>query len=138
MERYIGVVEGIFDNPPEETPGWHASEWETSVVLAWDPELVRWDRAEDTRAHIPDYLPDSFSKEDGAPDVAFEGYTYFRFPMEHHEFIESGVIGNPLTGTVEKGEEAFHRYSEHVARAVLDLMVRPVEVHTREFVDRAL
>jgi len=23
MERYVGVLEGLMENPPEETPGWH-------------------------------------------------------------------------------------------------------------------
>lgn len=36
--------------------------------------------------------------------------------MDHHEFIESGTIGNPLRATQDKGEEAFRRFSEHVAR----------------------
>ncbi|MGB7117867.1 MAG: hypothetical protein WBD56_17140, partial [Anaerolineales bacterium] len=63
---------------------------------------------------------------------------YFTFPMDHHEFIESGVIGNPLRSTKEKGEEAFRRLSEHVARGVLELTTVPVEIHTREFVDRVL
>jgi creatinine amidohydrolase len=72
------------------------------------------------------------------PDVEFEGYKYFTFPMDHHEFIESGVIGNPLRATREKGEEAFRRLSEHVAKGVLELMKVHVEVHTREFIDRVL
>ena len=38
----------------------------------------------------------------------------------------------------EKGEEAFRRLSEHVARGVLELMKVPVEVHNREFIDRVL
>ena len=80
MERYVGVVEGIFENPPEETPGWHSSEWETSQCLAWNEDLVRMDRAEHTPTSIPDFLPESFRKFDGAPDVEFEGYTYFNFP----------------------------------------------------------
>jgi hypothetical protein len=32
--------------------------------------------------------------------------------MDHHEFIESGMISNPLRATNEKGEEAFRRLSE--------------------------
>jgi creatinine amidohydrolase len=72
------------------------------------------------------------------PDVEFDGYKYFTFPMDHHEFIESGVIGNPLRATKQKGEEAFRRLSEHTARGVLELMKVPVNVHTREFIDRAL
>ncbi len=136
MENYVGLMEGLMENPPEETPGWHASELETSQDLAHNPTLVRMERAEFTRAHIPSFLPRSFGKNDGMPDVEFEGYKYFSFPMDHHEFIESGTIGNPLRATAEKGEEAFRRYSEHVARGILELMQVEVEVRNREFVDR--
>jgi creatinine amidohydrolase len=138
MERYTGILKGLMENPPEETPGWHASELETSQDMAWDEKLVRMDRAEFTKAHIPEFLPGTFAKKDGMPDVEFEGYTYFNFPMDHHEFIESGVIGNPLRATKEKGEEALRRLSEHVARGILELMEVPVEVHDREFIDRVL
>ena len=138
MERYTGILKGLMENPPEETPGWHASELETAQDLAWNEDLVRMERAAFTKAHIPDFLPRSFAKKDGMPDVEFEGYTYFNFPMDHHEFIESGVIGNPLRATKEKGEEAFRRLSEHVARGILELMSVPVTVHNREFVDRVM
>lgn len=136
MERYTGILEGLMENPPEETPGWHSSELETSQCLAWNPDLVRMDRAEHTRAHVPEFLPDAFRKHDGMPDVEFDGYSYFTFPMDHHEFIESGTIGNPLRATAEKGEEAFRRLSEHVAKGVAHLMEVPVDVTDREFVNR--
>jgi creatinine amidohydrolase len=140
MENYVGLMQGLMENPPEETPGWHASELETSQMLAHDAvegtNYVRMERAERTLAHIPAFLPRSFAKKDGMPDVEFDGYKYFHFPMDHHEFIESGTIGNPLRASAEKGEEALRRYSEHVARGVLELMRIPVEVHNREFVDR--
>lgn len=140
MENYVGIMEGVMENPPEETPGWHASELETSQMLANDvihgTNYVRMERAQKTLVHIPSFLPDTFRKNDGMPDVKFEGYKYFSFPMDHHEFIESGTIGNPLRATAAKGEEAFKRYSEHVARGVLELMKVPVTVRSREFVDR--
>lgn len=140
MENYVGLMEGLLDNPPEETPGWHGSELETSLMLARDKNegtnYVRMDRAAHTTPHVPAFLPKSFSKNDGMPDVQFEGFKYFTFPMDHHEFIETGVIGNPLRATAEKGEEAFRRYAEHVARGIAELMKVPVEVHSREFVDR--
>ena len=140
MENYVGLMQGLMENPVEETPGWHASELETSQMLAHDvvegTNYVRMDRAEKTLAHIPAFLPRSFAKKDGLPDVEFDGYKYFTFPMDHHEFIESGTIGNPLRATAAKGEEAFRRYSDHVARGVLELMKVPVEVHNREFVNR--
>jgi creatinine amidohydrolase len=138
MENYTGILNGLMENPPDETPGWHSSELETSQDLAWNAALVRMERADFTRAHIPDFLPKTFAKKDGMPDVEFEDYKYFTFPMDHHEFIESGTIGNPLRATAEKGEEAFRRLSEHVARGVLELMKVPVEVHSREFVDRVM
>jgi creatinine amidohydrolase len=138
MENYVGILEGLMENPWDETPGWHSSELETSQDMAWNNDLVRFDRAEFTRAHVPKNLPESFDKKDGMPDVAFEGYKYFTFPMDHHEFIESGTIGNPLRATPEKGEEAFRRLSEHVGRGILELMNVPVEVHNREFLDRVL
>jgi creatinine amidohydrolase len=56
--------------------------------------------------------------------------------MDHHEFIESGTIGNPMRATAAKGEEALRRYADHVAKGVLELMKVPVEVHDREFVNR--
>ena len=138
MENYVGILKGLMENPPDETPGWHSSELETSQDLAWNANLVRMERADFTRAHIPDFLPKTFAKKDGMPDVEFDDYKYFTFPMDHHEFIESGTIGNPIRATAEKGEEAFRRLSEHVARGVLELEKVPVEVHTREFVDRVM
>lgn len=138
MENYVGILEGLLENPWEETPGWHSSELETSQDLAWNEKYVRMDRANFTKAHIPEFLPKTFEKKDGMPDVEFEGFKYFTFPMDHHEFIETGVIGNPLRATKEKGEEAFRRLSEHVARGILELQKVPVNVHTRDFVDRVL
>lgn len=138
MERYEGILKGLLENPPEETPGWHSSELETSQDMAWRPELVRMERAVDTRAHTPEFLPDAFKKNDGMPDTEFEGYQYFTFPMDHHEFVDNGIIGNPMRATPEKGFEAFRRYSEHTARGILELMTVPVEVHDREFVDRVM
>ena len=41
-ERYIGILEGLLENPPEETPGWHASELETSQVLAHNAASSGW------------------------------------------------------------------------------------------------
>jgi creatinine amidohydrolase len=91
-----------------------------------------------TRARSPSSSPTTFARRTACPDVEFEGYQYFNFPMDHHEFIESGVIGNPMRATKEKGEEAFRRYSEHVARGILELMSVPVTVHDREFIDRVM
>ena len=75
-------------------------------------------------------------KTDGAPDVQFEGYEYFVFPMEHREFSETGLIGNPFRATKEKGLEAFRRFSGHLVRALKEFEKIKVEVKNREFVNR--
>ena len=136
MERYTGLLEGLMENPKDETPGWHASELETSQMLAHNPDIVRMDRAVKTQTNIPKWLPSSFGKKDGAPDIQFEGYSYFQFPMDHHEFTDSGVIGNPERATAAKGQEAFRRYAEHVAKAVQALAAVNVTIKNREFIDR--
>ena len=68
-ERYIGILEGLLENPPEETPGWHSSELETSQVMAYDESLVRMDRAVAQVPVKPASLPDAFVKNDGAVSI---------------------------------------------------------------------
>jgi creatinine amidohydrolase len=135
-ERYIGLLSDLLENPPDETPGWHASELETSQVLAHDPALVNMDRAAQDRATVPAWLPDSFIKKDGAPDVEFDGYQYFVFPMDHGEFSRTGVIGNPLTATAEKGEAALERFADHLVKAIDEFRPLEVNVTRRAFEDR--
>ena len=135
-ERYMGLIKDLMENPPEETPGWHSSELETSQMLAHNAKLVRMERAAQTETHIPRWLPDSFSKADGAPDVQFKGYQYFQFPMDHDEFTETGVIGNPMRATAEKGEQAFSRYAAHLVEALAELRKVNVQITNREFRER--
>jgi creatinine amidohydrolase len=135
-ERYMGLIKDLMENPPEETPGWHSSELETSQMLAHNAKLVRMERAAQTETHIPRWLPESFSKADGAPDVQFKGYQYFQFPMDHDEFTETGVIGNPMRATAEKGEQAFSRYAAHLVEALAELRKVEVNVVNREFRER--
>ena len=135
-ERYMGLVKDLMENPPEETPGWHSSELETSQMLAHNAKLVRMDRATHTETHIPNWLPAAFKKADGAPDVEFKGYQYFQFPMDHDEFTDTGVIGNPMRATAEKGEQAFQRYAAHLVDAIAELSKVDVQVFNREFRER--
>jgi creatinine amidohydrolase len=135
-ERYIGMLKDILENPPEDTPGWHASEFETSLMMAMRPDLVHMERAVHTRAGRPGWLPESFVKLDGAPDVEFQGYQYFAFPMDHEEWTPSGVIGNPLTATAEKGEIAIERFANHLVDAIREFEKVHVQIHDRNWVDK--
>jgi creatinine amidohydrolase len=135
-ERYIGMLKDVLENPLSETPGWHASELETSQVMAHNSSLVRMDRAVDTRAHAPAWLPKGFAKMDGAPDVEFRGYQYFTFPMDHGEFTETGVIGNPFRSTAAKGEEALNRFARHLVEAIDEFRPLRFEIKNRAYEDR--
>jgi len=136
-ENYLGIVEDILEGPPEENPGWHAGELETSQVMSAREKLVRMDRAVKSEAtKTPPFLPDAFLKKDGTPAVEFEGYNYFVFPMEHREFSDTGLIGNPTRATKEKGDEANRRFGEHLGRALKELEKVEIEVKNREFLDR--
>jgi creatinine amidohydrolase len=104
--------------------------------MAHNMALVRMERAVETRAHAPGWLPASFVKQDGAPDVEFKGYQYFTFPMDHGEFTDTGVIGNPFRATAAKGEAALDRFAHHLADAIDDFRPLKVSVKRRAFEDR--
>ena len=98
--------------------------------------MVDMDRAAEDRAQVPQWLPDSFIKTDGAPDVEFDGYQYFVFPMDHGEFSRTGVIGNPMRATAEKGEEALNRFADHLVKAIDEFRGVDVTITKRAFEDR--
>jgi creatinine amidohydrolase len=132
-ERYLALIDDIMENPPEETPGWHSSELETAQVMAHNESLVRMDRAVHQEPQRPQSLPDTFVKPDGAPDVEFQGHQFFMFATDHQEFTPSGVIGNPMRATADKGERTYSRYADHLAAALKEFERLEVDVHTREW-----
>ena len=81
-------------------------------------------------------MPDSFIKKDGAPDVEFDGYQCFVFPMDHGELSRTGVIGDPMTATAEKGEEALDRFAAHLVKAIDEFRPLTVDIRRRAFEDR--
>jgi creatinine amidohydrolase len=56
--------------------------------------------------------------------------------MDHGEFSRTGVIGNPMRATAEKGEAALERYADHLVRAIDEFRPLPVEIRRREFEER--
>ena len=104
-------------------------------MLAHDPRMVDMDRAAEDRARA-EVAPESFIKTDGAPDVEFDGYQYFVFPMDHAEFSRTGVIGNPMRATAEKGDEALNRFADHLVKALDEFRGVDVTITKRAFEDR--
>jgi creatinine amidohydrolase len=78
----------------------HAGEIMTSVMLALRPDLVDMNKAqkEYVKARI-----DSFVQK-GSPQVAFKGISAYAYHLSD-EVTQSGVMGDPLAATKEKGEK---------------------------------
>ncbi len=120
-ERECAVVADLLQGPPEETPGWHAGELETSTCMAYLKEKglyegsVLMERAKQDRAHAPKWMGPAFSKKDGTNTVIFRGSENIFVPMLHHEYSDTATIGNPLRSSVEQGFAVFERISDHLA-----------------------
>jgi len=120
-ERECAVVADLMTGPPEETPGWHAGELETSTCMAYLKEKgayegsVFMERAKADRAHAPKWMGPAFSKTDGTNTVKFRGSENIFVPMLHHEYSDTATIGNPLRSSVEQGIAVFERISDHLA-----------------------
>lgn len=136
-ERDASVVQDLFDNPPEETPGWHSSELETSVLMATADGLVNMERAVEDRAHAPAYMTDAFSKTDGTATVKFRGSENIWVPMEHHEYCDTAVIGNPFRSDRDKGLAMLDRMAEHLTAYVEEVRQFKVEVFQSDYPERA-
>ena len=138
-ERNYSIVGGIMEGPPEETPGWHAGEMETSTVWAWDETLVDMDKAKQDRTHAPAYMGPKFSKKDGSGDVTFMGSENIWVPMEHHEYNDSATIGNPFRGSKDKGRRYFDAAGKALAGFLEEVKTWDIKVakEARLFKNRA-
>jgi len=137
-ERDVGALKGILENPPEETPGWHSSEMETSEVMAVRPDLVTMDRAVKELAHAPKWLGPAFTKTDGVRQVAFKGSEAATLPMEHYEYSSSATIGNPFRASPEKGQKILEAQSDHLAAFVNEVKKFDIVAKVRDWPERAL
>lgn len=136
-EREIGPLKGILENPPEETPAWHSSEMETSQLMRIRPDLVKMDRAVKELAHAPKWLGPKFKKTDGVRTVQFEGAENIILPMEHYEYSDTAVIGNPFRASAEKGEKILEAQANHLSDFVEEIRKIEFKVENRDFPNRA-
>ncbi len=138
-ERTYDLLGDIVDGPPEETPGWHAGEIETSTAWAADEGTVDMDKAKQDRTHAPRWMGDNFDKHDGSGFVTFLGAENIWVPMEHHEYSDTATIGNPLRATKEKGEQYFEIAGEALGKFLEEVKEFDHEVpeEARKFPNRA-
>jgi creatinine amidohydrolase len=132
------AVGDITENPPEELPSWHASEIETSLMLAVDAEMVHWDLAKAEYPHTPAAVAGStkFNQDAGfSKTIKFDGYQVF-LPQENSDYSYSSTVGNPERATAEKGRRMLERFVDITADLCNELKGLPSTVHTSAFPDR--
>lgn len=138
-ERTFSILGDLVEGPPEETPGWHAGEIETSTAWAYDEGIVDMSKAKQDRAHAPKWMGEKFSKHDGSGFVAFMGAESMWVPMEHHEYSDTATIGNPLRASREKGLKYFEIAGQALAALLEEVKKMPIKVadEKRYFPNRA-
>lgn len=110
-----GMLSGHYrpgQSPQESAFGYHAGEWETSLMLAGAPELVRMDRAVceyPSRIDAPGTL-----RPEGAAAV---------FAWKTSDVSKSGVMGDATLATSEKGALWLDESSAALARKIESLLV---------------
>jgi creatinine amidohydrolase len=137
-EALPDFAKDLLENPPEETPGWHGSEAETSEVMAFNESLVHLDRTDKDFTHAPKWLnQDKFKKINGSPYVIMNGLNVAWVPMDHQEYSDTGLVGNPFRATADKGRRLIQRKAEILAEFCEELKKVKVEVHDRNYTGRA-
>ncbi len=131
------AVSDIIENTPEELPAWHASEVETSMMLAIDRDMVNWELAKAEYPHTPKVVAGSqFNQDAGfSKTIKFGAYQVF-MPQENADYSTTSTVGNPERATAEKGNRMLDRFVDYTADVCTELKGMEVEVHTKVFTDR--
>jgi creatinine amidohydrolase len=136
----------IIENPPEEAPGWHGSEVEAAECLYFEQlygkKIVHMERTDKDYTHPPKWIADvsdKFTKENGSPFLTMNGKNVAWVPMDHQEYSDTGLIGNPgnpFRATAEKGKKIIYKKAEIMAEFIEEVKKIKVEVKNREFWNR--
>jgi creatinine amidohydrolase len=109
-----GMLSGYYRpqlSPQESAFGFHAGEWETSLLLAGAPELVRMDRA------VCEY-----PARIDAPGVLRPEASAAVFAWKTTDISCSGVMGDATQATAEKGARWLDEASNALARKIESLL----------------
>jgi len=134
-EVFTELCEDLID-APDELPGWHGGEIETSGALYFAEDLVHLDRADKHLPKNPEWMKGDMKKTTGSGfRFKYRGYP-IGAGMDQWEYSEVGIMGNPLLASKEKGEKIYTRMIDLFVDFLNDLKKVKVKVHNREFPER--
>ena len=110
--KYAEVASQILEEPPNA--GGHADEFETSIYLALQPELVDMSKA------VKELRSPSLSVETGAAGAMPDVWPYWS------THTESGILGDATLATKEKGEKLLEAAAAGLADIVRELRKRDI------------
>ena len=132
------MVNDLIENSPEELPFWHASEIETSLMMATDPDRVIQDRVKAEYPHTPSIVAEvpKFTQDAGfSKTIKFNGHDVY-LAQENADYSTTSTVGNPERATAEKGRRMLERWVRFTADLCTELKDLEVAVHTQAFLER--
>lgn len=138
LPKIKDIREKYLKSPSEDNPGWHAGEAEKSLCMWYNLKAVDSTKGDRMDVHAPKFLPpDKFSKNNGSPYVTFNGQDEMIYiPMEHHEYSDTGVIGDPKFASIETAEKIYHAMAQKLASFVKEAEKIEVNIRNKEFMNR--
>ncbi len=98
-------------SPRENDFGFHGGEWETSLMLACAPELVRMERA------VCEFPPASDTAGELRPENAPAIFSWIT-----RDISQSGVLGDATRATAEKGQTWLDAAAQALAQRIVELL----------------
>ncbi|HEY7086911.1 MAG TPA: creatininase family protein [Tepidisphaeraceae bacterium] len=136
--RESGAAAEILDSPPERL----ANDVEAAIAMALMGDRFNTEAflSHGYEIHAPAFLGKAFSKRAGSGmAVSFKGQENIEIGMDDYEFVRPIEHGHRPIGkvTAEKGRKLLDTLSDDLAAFVEEIKKVRVEVHEREFSDRA-
>jgi creatinine amidohydrolase len=135
--RESSAIDRVFESPPPRL----TSDVEASMAMALVGERFRSGDylARSYDIHAPKWLGDEFSKGSGTGSaVSFDGAANIHVGMDDYEYTSrSAQPPPPSHATADRGEALLDSLAVHLAGFLEQVKRLEVEVHDREFADRA-
>jgi len=81
-------------------------------------------------------VSNKFTKKNGSPYLTMNGLDVAWVPMDHQEYSDTGLIGNPFRASAEKGKKIIHAKAKIMAEFIEEIKKVKVEIRNQEYWNR--